>query len=82
MSNRLGSRRDNRTLGDLVDEMAAVLGEAFASAIFGLRGIPVLKGTGRPRPVHSAKWSGRSTTDPPIPIVAALSSTHEAVGRP
>ena len=81
MSDRLGSRPDNLTLGDLVDEMAAVLGEAFASAIFGLRGIPVLKGAGRLHPVHSAKWFGRSTTDPP-PIVAALSSTHEAVGRP
>ena len=39
MSDRPGSRPDNRTLGDLADEMAAVLGEAFASAIFGLRGI-------------------------------------------
>ena len=39
-------------------------------------------GTGGPRPVLSAKGSGRSTADPPIPIVAALSSTHEALGRP
>ena len=82
MSDRPGSRPDKRTLSDLVDEMAAVLGEAFASAMFGLRGIPVLKGDRPSASVHSAKWSGRSTTDPPIPIVAALSSTHEAVGRP
>jgi hypothetical protein len=82
MSDRPGSHPDNRTLGDLADEMAAVLGEAFASAIFGLRGISVLKGDRPSASVHSAKWSGRSTPDPPIPIVAALSSTHEAVGHP